>query len=990
MARLLTRSNLTANFSSYSPDVLLFFPLDQVKDLVCKAFYTVASQGDLSLLANGSAQRTHLLENALSCFGVGNASLSKEQLQALGAFVCDMGAATIGFSDPSILENLKRCPDLTASQKTALNTLLSSGKTSSGAPQSWDEETLEDLGPLALYINRTTWGSINQEERTIFLRNVAEGYGSQSASQREKTLLFLTEVGPNPASSPRRKRATESCQSTPITASTLEDDLLILQYDSAQQFDACLSNEVLRDNLASLLDQPLPNDYLLVIKRKLDEIYNGEIPEDQLALLGYLSRLYSADEIGGWNVTSSDTLTALLNRNNGAWEPAQLRRLVGRYLELGGTLTGPLLDVLEGPYLCLLDEDQLQQISPEAIAHTGKLDLSSCSQGKKDILYQKAHTAFASQEGTDAYYPLIQPYLGGAPVEDLKALAASEVAMDINTFINLNPEELKELSVQDVRGLLGIHLPDLKEVENHTSVAMWIRAQLQSDLDTLGIGLQGGMMTPSSTEASSTAVGVPIASGPPSADTSVTPTMGSTLSAPSSTAPLGFKATTVTTIGIVPSADFPTSLMAASSKVTATSEETTTRSPATEADVNMTTPGEFTLDSSTATSNAVALPLVPVLSNVTSTSNETTTRAPATTSDFSTMAPGEITVESNTTALPPILMDSTTAVPTTLIPVFSNVTSTSNETTTRPPATVTDFNMTTPGEITLDSSTATSNTVALPLVPVLSNVTSTSNETTTRAPATTSDFSTMAPGEITIESNTTALPPILMDSTIAIPTTLIPVFSNVTSTSNETTTRSPATETGTSAETAEAPSTTVTDDTPLPATTADTNTTFATTATISLTSTIGMHHTLHVNETTSSTNVTRATMPGLATMPSKGPSAPLKPMPNATSPALISKATEVIDRSPTTSSTSTVHAPETFHKTDVPPGSVPTQKTTLTPTETRRTTSRPAAATPPSYPTPNGYINVQPLSGSASKPALHWLFMTLTITAVISVLRMCL
>ncbi|XP_042336700.1 mesothelin-like protein [Sceloporus undulatus] len=164
MAKLLARNNLTANVSSYPPDVLLFFPLDEVDSANCKVFYTLASQGDLSLLANGSTQRTKLLENALSCFGVEDTSLSKEQLQQLGGFVCDMEAATIQDSDPGILENLKLCPDLTASQKAAFNVLLSSGKTSYGAPASWNDGSLEDLGPLAFYINRTIWDPINKRE----------------------------------------------------------------------------------------------------------------------------------------------------------------------------------------------------------------------------------------------------------------------------------------------------------------------------------------------------------------------------------------------------------------------------------------------------------------------------------------------------------------------------------------------------------------------------------------------------------------------------------------------------------------------------------------------------------------------------------------------------------------------------------------------------------------------------------------------------------
>ncbi|XP_077173052.1 uncharacterized protein LOC143827414 [Paroedura picta] len=320
------------------------------------------------------------------------------------------------------------------------------------------------------------------EEGMVFFGDVAEAYDSRSPSK----------LG-SPA---RRKRATESCQSGPITNSTLEDPLFVVLYDSLEQFDACLSNAVLAAHLAPLLGQPLPDDYLAVIRRRLDEIYPGGIPDDQLKRLSYLARLYSPEEITKWKVTSGETLATLLSPEGGPWKPDQLKQLISTYMGLGGQLTGPLLSILGGVNLCLLEAGQLAQISPESLGQAEKLDVSSCSQDKKDILYGKARAAFASQEGTSAYYPLIQPYLGGAPVEDLRRLARSQVAMDIHTFTDLKPEELKRLSVQDVTDLLVGHLPGLRDVENHTSVAAWIKSQLQSELDTLGIGLRGGRMGP--------------------------------------------------------------------------------------------------------------------------------------------------------------------------------------------------------------------------------------------------------------------------------------------------------------------------------------------------------------------------------------------------------------------------------------------------------------------------------------------------------------
>ncbi|PKU37051.1 mesothelin-like protein [Limosa lapponica baueri] len=183
-------------------------------------------------------------------------------------------------------------------------------------------------------------------------------------------------------------------------------------YGTSEQLDLCLSNEVLKANLKPLLDQPLTKEYLKVMKKKLEQIYPSGIPEDQLKLLGLLSRLYTAEEISQWQVTSSDTLSALLNPSDGKWNASQVQQLLSRYQALGGTLTGPLLQELGGRNLCNLQEEQIEHIPPEAIRTAGQLDISSCSQTKKDQLYRKAQEAFAGQAGTTrAYYCQIWPYL---------------------------------------------------------------------------------------------------------------------------------------------------------------------------------------------------------------------------------------------------------------------------------------------------------------------------------------------------------------------------------------------------------------------------------------------------------------------------------------------------------------------------------------------------------------------------------------------------
>ncbi|NXF26195.1 MSLNL protein, partial [Rhodinocichla rosea] len=420
---------------------------------------------------------------------------------SLGALACDLEPGIILASHPNILEKLKLCPALTGTQQDALNALLLSGDTAYGDPSSWDLQTLQDLGPLVLALNQTTLSLVAEAAREDFRRSIAAAYISQGRSQREKSLMLLRALAAaSAASQPRLQRSADRCQYEPITASNIEDIIFLFP----EELDLCLSNDVLVENLEAVLELPMTSQASLVLKKKVDEFFQGSgIPDKQLRRLGTLSRLYTEQEISQWQVTSSDTLSALLSDSGGPWSDSQVQQLLSRYLALGGSLTGPLLQEIGGKRLCNLQEEQIKQIPAAAIRTAGQLDISSCSQTKKDQLYRKAREAFASLASTPgSYYCQIQPYLGGAPAEDLKNLANAGVAinMDLGTFLALNPEELQKLSVTDVKHLLGENLPELKEHEHEPLVVSWVQQQSQQELDcVLDIGLQGGRPQPTGT-----------------------------------------------------------------------------------------------------------------------------------------------------------------------------------------------------------------------------------------------------------------------------------------------------------------------------------------------------------------------------------------------------------------------------------------------------------------------------------------------------------
>ncbi|KAF4792033.1 mesothelin-like protein [Turdus rufiventris] len=371
---------------------------------------------------------TDLVKATVAVLIIG-AALSKAEHPEL---LCDLEPGTIR-SDPNILDKLKLCPVLTGAQQDALNALLLSGHTEHGDPPSWDLQTLQDLGPLVLALNQTTLSLVAEAAREGF-RSIAASSISQGRSQRDKSLLLLAR--------PRLERSSARCQSEPINASSIED----IPISSLEHLELCLSGAVLMENLEAVLDQPITSQISQLLKKKVDEFFPSGIPEKQLRRLGMLSRLYTEQEICRWPVTSSATLAALLSPSGGQWNDSQVQQLLSRFLALGGSWTGPLLQEMGGKILCQLREEQIQQIPAAAIGTAGQLNISTCSQTKKEQLYGKAREAFASLSSSpSSYYCRIRPYLGGAPAEDLKDLADAGVAinMDLDTFLALNPEELQ-------------------------------------------------------------------------------------------------------------------------------------------------------------------------------------------------------------------------------------------------------------------------------------------------------------------------------------------------------------------------------------------------------------------------------------------------------------------------------------------------------------------------------------------------------------------
>ncbi|KAB0347178.1 hypothetical protein FD754_012035 [Muntiacus muntjak] len=501
LANLAARQGLQGDFELHPPDLLLFYNLTQVEEADCRAFIRRAAQGDTKLLDNLPNQRAALQHRALTCL-VGAPRLSASDLLLLGVLVCDMDASSIAAADPHVLQNLQHCPRLTTAQQAALNRLLASGRTVLGPPGSWNLEGLQALGPLASYISPGLWMQLQEAVGLDFFRSIVAACRAGQLRQRDarRFVTNFLEAKSKAVSSPSKRDTGRPCVRGNITAATLHDDLFLVRYDCGQ-LESCLGSRVLRANLDPLLQHPLPAECQQVVKAKLARVYPGGVPEEQLRLIPSLAYLYSLSEIGQWHITSKDTVMTLL-APDGALEN-QTEAILQKFLDHNGTITGALLVAIGGSRLCWMSPQQIQAIRPSEFRLAGALDISSCPQTRKNVLFDKAREAFASASTTDTYYRFMRPYLGetragappltaatplgGAPVEELRHLAQANVSMDIDTFTNLNPRVLQSLSLGNVTTLLGPNVGDLQKARSHPIISSWLRSLNRSALSELGL-----------------------------------------------------------------------------------------------------------------------------------------------------------------------------------------------------------------------------------------------------------------------------------------------------------------------------------------------------------------------------------------------------------------------------------------------------------------------------------------------------------------------
>ncbi|XP_035856757.1 uncharacterized protein LOC118494963 [Sander lucioperca] len=717
------------SFDLYPPDMLLYYDYSLVPQASCRFYFQQLAEADFSVFSSAlSYKLTALFANARSCLGITNTTLTADNISVLGNMCCTLDGTYIVNSDPSILEKLKNCPDLTNAQAAAVEALLQSGKTQYGAPSTWDYQTLKDLGMLPLYLTSTFYSNFYKKTKQRFLEYFLKVIASNGVDTQKKGRM-KGEIRKSNRNQVKSKRSiVNGCTVGTITQVTISDETFPFNYDDITQFNCCLSASTVKDNLAAITMKVDQVEYLQIVLSKLREAYaaNSTIPEDQVQVLGPASRVASISDINLWTITQIDTLSALMDPSNGPWDPSLAQAIISKYLNNEGNKLGSAeLNAIGGANLCSLDVEVLKNISQQSLKEANALTVSNCTTEKKKVLFTIATQAFATMTRSTvpvSSYQLTQPFIGGASLDYVRSLVPSNINMDMATFTSLDPNIVMNLTVSDVQGLLGSNVADLKSYENQTLVQNWITRQSQTELNTLGVGLVGGIVASTATTNSPTTT-----TGSPTATNSQTTTTGSPTITNSQT-------TTTSSPTITNS---PTTI---TGFATITNSQTTTTSSPTATNSQTTTTGSPTITNSQTTTTSS---LTATNSQTTTTSSPTITNSQTTT----TSSPTATNSQTTTTGSPTITNSQTTTT--------SSPTATNSQTTTTSSPTITNSQTTTTSSPTATNSQTTTT----------SSPTATNSQTTTTSSPPATNSQTTTTGSPTITNSPTTGSPTISSTT---------------------------------------------------------------------------------------------------------------------------------------------------------------------------------------------------------------------------------
>ncbi|XP_030781090.1 mesothelin isoform X9 [Rhinopithecus roxellana] len=337
-------------------DLLLFLNPDAfLGPQACTHFFSRVTKANVDLLPRGAPERQRLLPAALACWGVQGSLLSEADVQALGGLACDLPGRFVAKSAEVVLPRLVRClGPLDQDQQEAARAALQRGGPPYGPPSTWSVSTLDALQGLLPVLGQPIIHSIPQGIVAAWRQRSSR---DPSWRQPEQTVLR-----------PRFRRDVERTTCPPDKEAREIDENLI--FYKKWELEACVDAALLATQMDRVNAIPFTYEQLDVLKHKLDELYPQGYPESVIRHLGHLFLKMSPEDIRKWNVTSLETLKALLKVSKGHEMSTQVATLIDRFVMGRGQLDKDTLDTLTAfcpGCLCSLSPEQLSSMPPSII-----------------------------------------------------------------------------------------------------------------------------------------------------------------------------------------------------------------------------------------------------------------------------------------------------------------------------------------------------------------------------------------------------------------------------------------------------------------------------------------------------------------------------------------------------------------------------------------------------------------------------------------------
>uniref|UniRef100_W5M960 Uncharacterized protein n=1 Tax=Lepisosteus oculatus TaxID=7918 RepID=W5M960_LEPOC len=274
-------------------------------------------------------------------------------------------------SNRGLLTPLKTCCVMETGTLKYLSSLIIQTHTIFRNYSSWNIKTLENLGILSLYLSSDFWCPIKIPDLQKFLKHFIPQQRKNKALPKVPYCYYVISISKSLQSDflnlTMQFSFEASCTADNITLATINDGAFPVGYDLTQ-FDLCLGVSIARDDLAALTGKVDDENGQMIIMAKLNEVYPSVAPEDQVQLFGPTFHQASLNEISRWTITKLDTLAALVDSTNGAWDSTKAKAIITKYLASGNNSLGSAeLNSIGGTNLCSLDISVLETIATDSL-----------------------------------------------------------------------------------------------------------------------------------------------------------------------------------------------------------------------------------------------------------------------------------------------------------------------------------------------------------------------------------------------------------------------------------------------------------------------------------------------------------------------------------------------------------------------------------------------------------------------------------------------